>query len=58
MHGPPLTRTEVVNVLTRKVRHYEEVGLDRHAAVLMTAATFKTEPCKVAELIPAAQSKG
>ena len=52
MRPLPLTRAEVINVLTRKVRHFEGIGLDRDAAVLMTASAFKTEPHKVVDLVP------
>jgi hypothetical protein len=52
MHGVPLTHQEVVNVVTRKVRGYEAIGLGHDGAVLMTATTFKTDPSKVADLVP------
>ena len=54
MQPVALTRTEIVNVLTRKVRHFEGIGLERDAAVLQTACVFKTEPRKVANLIRSA----
>jgi len=52
MRGVPLTPQEVVNVVTRKVRGYEAIGLGHDGAVLMTATTFKADPAKVAKLVP------
>jgi hypothetical protein len=50
MHGVPLTPEEVVNLVSRQVRQFEEVGLTHEGAILMAAFTLKVEPYKIAAL--------
>jgi hypothetical protein len=57
MQATPLTPREVVNLVARQVRQFEEVGLTRDAAVLMCAFTLKVEPYKVAALAPPSPSE-
>jgi hypothetical protein len=52
MHGAPLTPEEVVNLVSRQVRQFEEVGLTHDGAILMAAFTLKVEPYKIAALAP------
>lgn len=52
MQGTPLTPQEIVNLVNRQVRQFEQAGLTHEAAVLMCAATLKVEPHKVAVLAP------
>lgn len=52
MQAVPLTPQEVVSVVTRKVRAYEAIGLDREAAVLAAASCYGAVPVKLAELVP------
>ena len=52
MRPAPLTPQEIINVVRRQVRQFEEVGLTHDAAVLMVALTLKVEPYKVVALAP------
>jgi hypothetical protein len=50
MDGPPLTSYEVVRLVRRKVRQFEDLGLPRDAAVLATANALRVEPHKIEAL--------
>lgn len=52
MQPTPLTPQEVVNLVNRQVRQFEQAGLTHEGAVLMAALTLKVEPYKVAALAP------
>jgi hypothetical protein len=52
MRAAPLTPQEVVNLVKRQVRQFEQAGLSHDAAVLMCATTIQVEPYKVAALAP------
>jgi hypothetical protein len=52
MQPHPLTPQEVIAIVRRQVRQFEEVGMTHEAAVLMVALTLKLEPYKVAVLAP------
>lgn len=52
MRALPLTLAEVANVVTRKVRGYEAIGLGREGAILMAASVYEADPAKLAELVP------
>ena len=52
MQGAPLTPQEVINLVNRQVRQFEQAGLTHEGAVLMAAFTLKVEPYKVAVLAP------
>jgi hypothetical protein len=52
MQTPPLTPQEIVNLVNRQVRQFEQAGLNHETAVLMCATTLKVEPHKVAVLAP------
>ncbi len=52
MRGVPLTPQEIVDLVNRQVRQFEQVGLTHETAVLMCATTIQVEPYKVAVLAP------
>ena len=52
MRGVPLTPQEIVDLVNRQVRQFEQVGLTHEAAVLMCATTIQVEPYKVAAFAP------
>lgn len=52
MHTVPLTPGEAVSAVTRKVREYEAIGLDREAALLVVAFSCGADPSKLAVLVP------
>lgn len=52
MRAAPLTPAEVAQIVIRKVRENEAIGLDRKAAVLMAASFYGADPAKLAELVP------
>jgi|GEM_PF-2203974 len=58
MQALPLTPQEAMNVVTRQVRQFEQVGLTHEAAVLMCALTLKVEPHKISVLAPPAPNEG
>jgi hypothetical protein len=52
MQPVPLTPQEVINLVNRQVRQFEEAGLGHEGAVLMAALTLKIEPHKISALAP------
>lgn len=52
MPAVPLTPQEIINLVNRQVRQFEQAGLTHEAAVLMCATTIQVEPYKVAALAP------
>ena len=51
MHGPPLSPSEIRQVLMRSVDRYVELGLDWDAAVAATAREYGATEYKVAALV-------
>jgi hypothetical protein len=53
MHGPPLTPSEISQILSRSVERYLALGFDRSAAIAATAREFGATEYKVAALLSA-----
>lgn len=52
MQGIPRTPQEIVDLVSRQVRQFEEAGLPHDGAVLAAALTLRVEPHKVSVLAP------
>jgi hypothetical protein len=55
MNGPPLSPSEIRQVLGRAVDQYVAIGLDRSTPIAATARDFATTESKVAALVEAEQ---
>ena len=54
MHGPSLTRMEIVAAIDRAVRRHEASGLGFALAVRLVADHYNTTPDRVAALVDSA----
>lgn len=55
MHGPPLSPSEIRQILGRSVDQYLATGLDRSAAIVATARDLDVSEYKVAALVETEQ---